>query len=246
MAKNGMDRRTFLKLGGILGAGAVIAPGTQAILSTATASSGDTDSVRWAMGVYVDRCGEDCKDDCERACREENNVPFYDEPRWDAYWLRVAEFKPHGPFGKTKYVPLMCMQCDDPPCVHVCVTKASFIRDDGIVHIDEHLCIGCRYCVIACPYRARSMVFKKTPDDQWYNRELPKMMIGVATKCTFCVHLVDDGEDPACVQKCPNNALVFGNLNDPESDVARMLQDENTQVLRPQLEVGPNVYYTGL
>jgi molybdopterin-containing oxidoreductase family iron-sulfur binding subunit len=208
------------------------------------------------MVVDLNKC-TGCKV-CEGACRNENNVPYYgnstDEKRYNAYWLRVADVTPdpeiYGEGGKTRHIPLMCQHCDDPPCVHVCVTKASTVREDGIVVIDEHRCIGCRYCIIACPYRARSMIFKE--NDKWTNKEVPKMMIGVATKCTFCTHRVDkavgEGKNPmpACVEACPHDALIFGNMNDPKSEVAKIIGEGKVQVLRPNLEVGPGVFYDGL
>lgn len=251
----GMDRRTFLKLGGALAVGSMITPGTHALLASqeTEAKDGSGFTHKWGMVVDLDKC-TGCKT-CEAACREENNVPFYGNERYDAYWLRVADIKPHHG-GEEKHLPLMCQHCEDPPCVHVCVTKASFVRGDGTVQIDEHKCIGCRYCVIACPYRARSIIFKN--NDTWTNKEVPKMMIGVATKCSFCMHRIDkevaaaaeEGRKPkpvpACVEKCPHDALIFGDLNDPESKVAKLVEHGDVQVLRPNLEVKPHVYYEGL
>jgi molybdopterin-containing oxidoreductase family iron-sulfur binding subunit len=244
-----MDRRTFLKLGGVLSAITIITPGSQLLMSAASGAN-SSKKTKWAMVVDLDRC-DGCKV-CEDSCRDENNVPLYtgDEAQYTAYWLRIAEAKREIPGVTTedKPVPLLCNHCDDAPCAHVCPTKATFQRDDGLVMIDEHRCIGCRYCVIACPYHARSMVFKDTGDDEWTNRDVPKLMRGVASKCTFCVHRLADDRMPRCVEDCPNNALIFGNRDDSGSEVARLLHESGSkaQVLRPNLEVGPNVYYLGL
>lgn len=239
-----MDRRTFLKLGGAAALGTVLTPGTRYLLASQEEKPGSESKTRWAMVVDLDKC-TGCKV-CEKVCRDENNVPYYGNERYDAYWMRVADIRKEHVVEDVKelHVPLMCQHCEDPPCVHVCVTKASFVREDGIVLVDEHKCIGCRYCVIACPYRARSIIFKN--NNKWTNHDVPKMMINVATKCSFCVHRVDEGKDPACVEKCPHNALIFGNLKDPDSEVARIVAKGKVQVLRPNLEVGPGVFYNGL
>lgn len=234
-------------MGGMLAAITAATPASQLILGKAMGSSGSSSKLQWSMVVDTNKC-DGCKV-CETACREENNVPLYGDKRYDAYWIRVAAAKPHLlPEAEDRNVPLLCVHCEDPPCVHVCPTKASFVRpEDGIVLIDEHRCIGCRYCVVACPYRARTITFKEIPDDQWKNREVPKMMLGVATKCTFCAHRkLSRGELPACVEQCPMKALTFGNKNDPESDVAKILASERATVLRPNLDVKPNVYYLGV
>lgn len=253
MGNNEMDRRTFLKMGGLLATGAVVAPGSQLVIAKAVGSSGGDGDKQYAMVIDLDKCNGDCDGECAAACREENNVPIYGDKRYDAWWLRMAEAKQHVPGAPEREIPLLCMHCEDPPCVHVCVTKASFIRkEDGVVLIDEHLCIGCRYCIVACPYRARSMIFRKWEDRKneqmgfEINPNRPELMIGVASKCTFCAHLIDKGEDPACVQKCPNDAFVFGLASDPDSEVAKLIATGETEVLRPVLEVEPNVHYKGL
>jgi molybdopterin-containing oxidoreductase family iron-sulfur binding subunit len=201
------------------------------------------------MVADVRKCDPDCTI-CEESCADENNLPRYEgkQARYDPYWLRVVRARQEitGVDTEELYIPVMCQMCDKPPCTHVCPTKASFVRDDGLVLIDEHRCIGCRYCVIACPYRVRYMIFKDTPDDQWTNHKVPKLMRGVASKCTFCVHRIDNGELPRCVVDCPNGALTFGDRNDPDSKVARLLEPGDSQVLRPNLHVGPNVFYLGL
>lgn len=242
-----IDRRTFLKMGGVFAVGSIAFPGSQMLYASAQGGlTGEVTSAssknKWGMVVDLDKCNG-CKV-CETVCREENNVPFWNEPSYDAYWIRVAEVKqdrPGLPAAQERPIPLLCAHCDDPPCAHVCPTKATFKREDGLVLIDEHRCIGCRYCVIACPYHARSMIFRD--NDVRTNKDVPKLMRGVASKCTFCVHRIDDGRLPACVEKCPHNALSFGNLKDASSHVGEVVESGKTGILRPNLRVGPNVYY---
>ncbi|MHB8160188.1 MAG: sulfate reduction electron transfer complex DsrMKJOP subunit DsrO [Thermoleophilia bacterium] len=263
MAKDSMDRRTFLKLGGMIAAAGAAMPASQLLVTSTMASSGATrnKTLQFAMTVNLNNC-DGCKE-CEKACREENNVPDLqatygeDAARYTPYWIRVAQMKQDLPGTEERPIPLLCMHCSDPPCVHVCVTKASFVREkDGIVLIDEHRCIGCRYCVIACPYRARTIVFRENPvprDQQ--NSKVPAMMLGVATKCTFCAHKdLEGGEMPACVDACKKHmkevggkpALEFGNRLDHNEKVAKQIADGEVQELRANLEVKANVYYLGL
>lgn len=247
MANEGMDRRTFLKLGGLAAATGIALPASQLLVASSRASTGNSSIEKWTMLVDLERC-DGCKV-CEEACRDENNVPLYtgNESGYTAYWIRIAEARREvqGVHAPERPIPLLCNHCDEPPCAHVCPTKATFRRDDGLVMIDEHRCIGCRYCVIACPYHARSMVFKDTPDEEWTNREVPKLMRGVASKCTFCAHRLIDNRIPRCVEDCPNKALIFGDRNDSSTEVARILEDGRAQGLRANIEVGPNVLYLG-
>lgn len=255
MNKSGFDRRTFLKMGGLLVAVTAAVPaGAQIFAPEGLAANGargsaeGTSDPKWTMVVDLEKC-DGCKI-CEEACQDENNLPRYEgkQARYDPYWIRIAEMKQEisGVETDERPIPLLCVMCDKPPCTHVCPTKASFVRDDGLVLIDEHRCIGCRYCIIACPYRVRYMVFKDTPDDQWTNHQVPKLMRGVASKCTFCVHRLDDGEIPRCVEECPNDVLIFGDRNDPDSKVAELLEPGTAQVLRANLEVGANIFYLDL
>lgn len=258
-----MDRRTFLKLGGLIAAAGAAMPASQLLVSSTMASTGSSakKAIQFAMTVNLNNC-DGCKE-CEKACREENNVPDLeaeygeDAARYTPYWIRVAQMKQHLPGTEERDIPLLCQHCSDPPCVHVCVTKASFVRErDGIVLIDEHRCIGCRYCVIACPFRARTIVFRDNPvPREEQNSKVPSMMLGVATKCTFCAHKdLEAGEIPACVEACKKHmkevkgkpALEFGNRNDNSEKVAMQIANGEVQELRANLEVKPNVYYLGL
>ncbi|MFQ5618091.1 MAG: 4Fe-4S dicluster domain-containing protein [Rhodospirillales bacterium] len=127
-------------------------------------------------------------------------------------------------------VPKMCNHCADPPCVQVCPVGATFRTPEGFVLIDPEHCIGCAYCVQACPYGAR-----------YINPETHK-----ADKCTWCYHRVKNGKLPACVTVCPNKARLFGDLNDPESEVAKIFEDNKYMVLKPAMHTGPMCFYVGL
>ena len=126
------------------------------------------------------------------------------------------------------YLPVACQHCDNPECVSVCPTGASYRREDGVVLVDHSKCIGCQYCVMACPYGVRA-----------YDEGKDK---GVIEKCTMCAHLIDKGEKPACVKHCPGQARLFGDADDPESDVSKMIARKSTHKLK---DVGnhPGVTY---
>jgi molybdopterin-containing oxidoreductase family iron-sulfur binding subunit len=138
----------------------------------------------------------------------------------------------------------MCQHCEQPPCVDVCPTGASFKRADGIVLVDKHICIGCRYCMMACPFKARSFVHEEH-DDQRPHSPRGK---GTVEGCTLCVHRIDAGGQPACVEACAKTggAMVFGDLNDPESAISKALRQLPTMQLRADLGVQPGVRYANL
>ncbi len=196
-------------------------------------------AVRWGMLIDTTRCTEGC-DACVRACREENGLPSTTRPT-DAQWIRKVELK-EAETGRTMSLPVMCQHCAHPPCVDVCPTGASFRRADGIVLVDRHRCIGCRYCMMACPYKARSFVHEPTTGQ---HPDVPRGK-GCVEGCTLCVHRIDRGAIPACVEACAaagHRAIVFGNLNDPASEIARRVRAVSTVALRPELHLDPGVRY---
>ncbi|MBF0188408.1 MAG: 4Fe-4S dicluster domain-containing protein, partial [Magnetococcales bacterium] len=227
-----MDRRTVLGLGGAAAAGVMLAPGVHLI-----AAPGRTEASskhRWAMLIDVSKCDASCTA-CLTACRTENNVPLFNEPDRDIHWIRKVELKDKEGKRPDVSLPLLCNHCEHPPCVHVCPTEASFVRKDGIVLVDKHRCIGCRYCMIACPYKARSLVYHETELPKDGNPEVPIRGKGVVEKCTFCVHLVDAGKQPACVETCKSKghgAMIFGDLNDPDSEISKRIRTYKTQGIR--------------
>ncbi len=175
---------------------------------------------RYALVVDSRKC-LNCKA-CVVACRAENQVPLGNSRDWINEDHRGA-----WPKLMASSEPEQCHHCDNPSCVRVCPTGASRQRADGIVVVNEEDCIGCRYCVIACPYGAR--FFRKDK--------------GVVEKCTFCAHRVDRGEPPACVETCPSKVRVFGDLADPNGKLQELLETRNYRVKNPQTGNGPQIYY---
>jgi molybdopterin-containing oxidoreductase family iron-sulfur binding subunit len=143
---------------------------------------------------------------------------------------------------------VLCNHCERPPCVRVCPTQATFKNDDGIVAMDQHQCIGCRYCLAACPYGARSFNWTDPrPFIKEINDDFPTRTKGVVEKCNLCAERLARGELPACVEACRRvagpGANVFGDLADPESEVSNLLRTTNTIRRKPSLGTAPNVFY---
>lgn len=244
-----VDRREFLKIGGGLACGAALTTAGSVVSAMAeskeTRASADN---QWGMAVDVNKCPPDCTA-CYDACRKENNVPHFPEPELDIHWIRKVIFKQRGvPGAVERQMPVMCQHCEHPPCEHVCPVAATFTRKDGIVLVDKHRCIGCRYCMIACPYKARSFVPKHVHHEPGQNPDAPIRMHGVVEKCDLCVHRIDKGQEPACVEACKSagGGMVFGNLNDPNSEVAQIVRSGKATRLRADLGTNPRVFYTGI
>jgi molybdopterin-containing oxidoreductase family iron-sulfur binding subunit len=196
---------------------------------------------RWGMLIDVNRCSSDC-DACVRACDTEHSLPAT-KTTTSAQWIRKVEL--HDMRGQVKSLPMMCQHCAEPPCVDVCPTGASFKRADGIVLVDRHTCIGCRYCMMACPYHARSFVHEPVTNQK---PDVPRGK-GCVESCTLCVHRIDRDQIPACVEACAatgHKAILFGDLNDPGSEIARRIAEVTTTRVRADLKLGTAVYYQGL
>ena len=197
--------------------------------------------VHWGLLIDTSRCADGC-DRCVSACRDENGwgaTPGSPETR--PHWIRKVTLTNPKSGGRHE-LPVMCQHCDQPPCVDVCPTGASFKRADGIVLVDKHICIGCRYCMMACPYKARSFVHEPV-DDQKASAPRGK---GTVESCTLCVRRIDKGRPPACVEACANDAgaaMTFGDLNDSGSDIARAIASRATAQIRPGLGLNPSVRY---
>ena len=240
-AKALTSRRGLLR--GLAAAGAMaLAPGVT-LYTFKDASALAREGVRWGMLIDINKCQDDCQA-CVTACADENGWGGGDRPKTDAQWIRKVTLK-HSASGHTKSLPMMCQHCAEPPCVYVCPTGASFKRTDGIVLVDKHICIGCRYCMMACPYKARSFIHE---DVEGQKPHAPRGK-GTVESCTLCVHRVDAGKQPACVEACSadgGGAFLFGDLNDPKSAIAKQLAQYGGTAIRADLGVDPGVRYRGL
>ncbi|MCX7893454.1 MAG: 4Fe-4S dicluster domain-containing protein [Burkholderiales bacterium] len=238
-------RRAFLGTAAAALAGAAIAPGIRLVELAAARSPEEAASakVRWGLLVDANRCASGCTA-CVTACRTENGLADTGRPRTDAQWIRIVDLRDPRT-GREARAPVMCQHCAHPPCVDVCPTGASFKRADGIVLVDRHTCIGCRYCMMACPYKARSFVHENLADQK---PDVPRGK-GCVESCTLCVHRVDRGGTPACVEACAaagHGAMLFGDLNDPESAIAKRLRELPARALRADLALDPGVRYAGV
>ena len=240
------SRRGFIGAAavGAVGLGAAaLAPGLHLIeVSQAnTPAKGASSTVRWGMLIDTTKCASGC-DACVKACNTENGInETVADARQGSQWIRKIDLK-NPQNGLTHSLPMMCQHCAEPPCVDVCPTGASMKRADGIVLVDRHICIGCRYCMMACPYKARSLVHQPLTEQ---NPEVPRGM-GCVESCTFCVQRVDKGMKPACVESCPEGAMTFGDLNDPQSEIAKRLASQPSTQVRADLKLNLGVRYQGI
>jgi len=246
------DRRAFLTLAG--GCALALA-GRAARQALAAPQSSPAQSRRWAMVIDAQKClqQEGCRK-CVQACHQAHNVPAPAEPRHEVKWIWKEAFEHAFPSEAGEHlreslrgnpVLVFCNHCDQPPCVRVCPTQATWKRaEDGLVMMDWHRCIGCRYCVAACPYGSRSFNWvDPRPHLASLNAEYPTRTKGVVEKCTFCEERLEQGRPPACVEACPEKALVFGDLRDPASEVRRLLRARYTLRRKPELGTQPQIYY---
>jgi tetrathionate reductase subunit B len=246
-----MERRDFIKIaGGTLLAGTACAYAFQFLTASNIEGFAIEDLAtgrKWGMVIDLTKCTPGCTA-CIEACRHENNVAHLHDKRWDIHWLRKVTIENEmTPESGTKEVLLLCNHCDKPPCAQVCPVQATYKRHDGIVIVDHHRCIGCRYCVIACPYNARQFNFKDSED--WPNKEHPKRSHGVAEACNLCAHRLDTDRQPACVEACRNigaGAIIVGDLNDPGSEIAKIIATRAVKRIKEDLGTEPKVHYIGL
>jgi molybdopterin-containing oxidoreductase family iron-sulfur binding subunit len=241
-------RRAFLRGGTALAATAV-APGvTLYVLGSGVSNARSPDEpasakVRWGLLVDASKCAEGCNA-CVAACSRENGWHSTMHPATDAQWIRKVRL--HDPRrGATISPPVMCQHCASPPCTDVCPTGASFKRADGIVLVNKHICIGCRYCMMACPYKARSFIHAPIDDQR---PDVPRGK-GTVESCTLCVHRVDVGRAPACVESCTAEgagALLFGDINDPKSEISTRIAEFPSAQIRGDLGLDPAIRYRNL
>ncbi len=254
----GLDRRKFFKLAGMTALGLTLKPGWELISGNEVLAAVDRDpsptGKRLAMVIDIRKCQEteNCTK-CVDACNEVHNIPNFGNKKDEIKWIWMETFE--GAFAEQDHpyleksltendVLVLCNHCNNPPCVRVCPTQATWQRPDGIVMMDWHRCIGCRYCIVACPYGARSFNWRDPrPFIKEIRTDFPTRMRGVVEKCTFCERRLDEGLQPACVEACTSQAMTFGNLEDPESKVRELLQGTFTIRRKPELGTNPQVYY---
>ena len=263
-----LDRRQFLDrllvmgatgLAGALGGGYVLGSAGTAV---AAPTSGSSSKQKYRYGMVIDtrRC-VGCKA-CMAACKTENKTPP------GVYYTMVVEDTRDNEFDRPLFMTKPCFHCEHPPCTKVCPVSATFKREqDGIVVVDYDRCIGCRYCITACPYGARYFDFGEnygftaktgawesvpSPEyGQYRKRVKGDSPIGNVRKCTFCLHLQDedgkyskeDGRWPACAKTCTGHAIHFGDFKDSDSEVSRLLRERQAVRLKEELGTEPNVYY---
>ncbi len=226
---------------------AVVIPPGQSLASQKALAAG-----RWAMAADLTKCAPDCAD-CMVACHAMHNVPNFGNSKDEIKWIWKESFAAVFPAEAHAYSgeklqkfrpPVFCNHCENPPCVRVCPTRATFRRSDGIVMMDYHRCIGCRLCMAACPYGARSMNYRDPrPFISHMNPDFPTRAKGVVEKCNFCEERLARGIPPACVEACRQKALTFGDADDPRSEIRRLLKARFSLQRRAHLGTGPQIYY---
>lgn len=241
---NSPERRRFIGVA-TAAAGATLVPGLM-LIEVAHGRPEDqpaNSAVRWGMLIDATKCATGC-DDCVTACSTENGwtpVAESAHPRQTPQWIRKLELQDPLTQKETN-LPMLCQHCGDAPCIDVCPTGASFRRADGIVLVNRHTCIGCRYCMMACPYKARSLVHWPLNDQK---PDVPRG-VGCVESCTFCVQKLDRGDGTtACAEACPD-AILFGDMNDPDSAIAKRLRELPTKQVRADLNLNVAVRYHGI
>jgi len=224
------------------------------------AASGTPAAIRYGMVIdqrkFLGKAGEELAGQCIAACHTVHNVPNFDNKKDEIKWIWHTPFENAFPTSSQNHLSegveggeflVLCNHCDNPPCVRVCPTKATFKRPDGIVAMDMHRCIGCRFCMAACPYGARSFNWRDPRpfiDKATLNTKFPTRMRGVVEKCNFCVERLAQGLQPACVEAASKvQGLIFGNLNDPNSMISKVLKKNFTIQRKPELGTLPSVFY---
>ncbi len=264
-----ITRRKFLK---ILGTSAIFGIGGKITLELIAPGQLEAQPLskdkktQWAIAIDMKKVDDDLLEKCIEACHRYHNVPNIPGPK-GLKWIWKEDFEHAFPEQENIYVneeiekmhfPLLCNHCDNPPCCRVCPTRATFKREDGIVMMDWHRCIGCRFCMAACPYGSRSFNWgdprrvmedpelKRLNPDFPTNRGFPTRTKGVVEKCILCYERIDKGEVPICVEtanKIKEGSFIFGNILNPESEIRKILRKRFALRRKPELGTGPNVFY---
>ena len=242
------SRRNFLRKSALLAGTLIVSSATKPFNAILFAANEPDKSKKWyAIGIDIEKC-IGCGN-CAKACKSENDVPkdpFYYRSWVEQYTLKndgtmsvvspnggidgFTQTVPEGEIFKTFFVPKMCNHCYKSPCVQVCPVGATFESPEGVVLVDKEYCIGCRYCIQACPYGCRYL----DPATE------------TADKCTLCYHRLKKGLNPACFEVCPTGARIYGDLYDKADKIHVFLKNHNTQVLKPNLNTGSKLFYNGL
>jgi molybdopterin-containing oxidoreductase family iron-sulfur binding subunit len=256
------SRRRFMKMAGIaaLGLGAqpaikALAPASESGPQTEVRKGDDVLTAKqWAMVIDTRRLDSaEAIEPLIEACHSIHNVPHLTNKKHEIKWIWETHYhnafpgspNPHQSEAvEERPIVVLCNHCQNPPCVRACPTKATFKREsDGIVLMDFHRCIGCRFCMAACPYGSRSFNFRDPrPFITETNKKFPTRMKGVVEKCNFCAERLAVGQMPACVE-ASDGAIVFGDLEDPHSEVREVLRENFTIRRKPNLGTEPCVYY---
>ena len=269
------QRRKFLKIAGAsvvagisapaimkLSSSPAIAASSAHVEASATGGHGEHGSdapkkVRLGMVIDMRKLAErpDLLDNAITACGEVHNIPKFPNKKDEIKWIWKVPFenaftdlsvmRPSKIVRETQF-PVLCNHCDNPPCTKACPTQATFkFEPTGVVVMDYHRCIGCRFCMAACPYGARSFNWvDPRPYIEKYNVDFPSRTKGVVEKCNFCGHRLALGLEPACVEACKEvGAITFGDLNDPESEISQILDKEFTLQRKPTVGTKPSVFY---
>ncbi len=268
----GVNRREFLKIAGLstlfgLGGKAAIDILVPGELEASMQALPQTGEPRLAMVVDTGKMDEKLMDICIKACHDEHNVPDLGNPKEEIKWIWKEDYEHSFPGQKHTYIGddvkhqpflLMCNHCTNPPCCRVCPTKSTWQREDGIIMMDQHRCIGCRFCMAACPFGARSFNWgdprramrveelKALNPGFPTNKAYPTRAKGVVEKCTFCAERLAKGQIPACVEaanKEKKGSMVFGDLADPDSEVRSALKAHYTIRRKPELGTEPNLFF---
>ena len=245
-----LTRRDILKSGAAAST-VTLAPGVTLMAfggTPAEASSRADAGKRWGLLIDAGKCDANCTD-CVTACKVENGWGNDEEhghisAEQAPEWIRKVTLRDKET-GREVSAPVMCQHCENPPCVDVCPTGASMQRIDGIVQVDKHICIGCRYCMMACPFKARSFVHDPLTEQ---SVNAPRGQ-GTVESCNLCAPRIDSGRIPACVEACEkagHSAILFGDLKDPESPISKALKDYDSVALRSDLGLNAGVRYTNL
>jgi molybdopterin-containing oxidoreductase family iron-sulfur binding subunit len=260
-----IDRRKFLKIAGLSALMGLSGKAAFELIAPGTLEASDvpiTAVKKWGIVVDMNKMDDQIMGKCIEACHRIHNVPNIGNIKDEIKWIWTETYEHTFPGQHHEYVSegyhgrnflVFCNHCTNPPCCRVCPTKATWKREDGVVMMDQHRCIGCRFCMAACPFGARSFNYgdpRKAPKelnpDFPTNPEYPARTKGVVEKCTLCAERIAKGIEPACMEvanKIKEDSLVFGDLDDPRSKVRELLREHYSIRRKPELGTEPNIYY---